>query len=222
MVKIIKKVTGLGNDIEIKGYSVDKDEKMVFNHTFEAERKLRAFLHDTSINYGEFSIDDKDKLAIVLSKSIDYKSLKENCRTAFQDFGEEEITLLFSFLQKNKTLYSKWHSFSLKLMREIREDLYKNPKNQMNILIEKGIKKSIQTSFDKYKYIPVGFLDDEIYNPVVKRSINQSIRIVSAILKKYGDLEAIVIEMPRETNEQEEKKKLQKYKGIMKKKRMKL
>lgn len=213
MVKIIKKVTGLGNDIEIKGYSVDKDDKMVFNHTFEAERKLKAFLQDSRINYEEFSIDDKDKFAIVLSKSMDYKSLQENCQTYFPNFGEEEITLLFSFLQKNKSLYSRWHSFSLKLMREIREDLYKNPKNQMNILIEKGIKKSIQTSFDKYKYIPVGFLDDEIYNPVVKRSINQSIRIINAIIKKHGDLEAIVIEMPRETNEIEEKKKLRKIQG---------
>lgn len=213
MVKILKEVTGLGKDIDIKGYSVDKDNKMVFNHTFEAERKLRAFLQDTSINYEEFSIEDKDKLAIVLSKSMDYKSLEKNCVREFPNFGEEEIKLLFSYLQKNKSLYSRWHSFSLRLMKEMREDLYKNSKNQMNILVERGIKKSIKANFSKFKYIPVGFLDDEIYNPVVKRSINQSIRIVNAILKKYGDLEAIVIEMPRDTNENEAKKKIQKIQG---------
>lgn len=126
---------------------------------------------------------------------------------------------LFSFLvmkinttlKTNKSLYSKWHSFSLKLMRELREDLYKKPVNQMNILIEKGIKKSVKKSFDKYKYIPEGFLNDDIYNPVVRRSVNQSIKIINAIIKKYGDLEAIVIEMPRETNNEIEKKKKMKH-----------
>jgi len=213
MVKIIKEVTGIDGAIEIKGYSVDKDEKMVFNHTFEVERKLKGFLSGTSINYEDFDIDDKDRLALVLSKSMDYKSLLKNCKKDFPGFNDEDIALLFSFLQKNKSLYSKWHSFSLKVMREMREELYKNSKNQMNILIEKGIKKSIKDNFSKYKYIPVGFLNDEIYNPVVKRSINQSIEIVNAIIKKYGDLEAIVIEMPRETNEEDERKKLQKIQG---------
>lgn len=90
----------------------------------------------------------------------------------------------------------------------MREELYSKPKNQMNYLIEKGIKKNVQDSFEGYKYIPIGFLDEEIYNPIVRRSINQSIRIVNAIMKNHGDLEAIIIEMPRETNEQEEKKKI--------------
>jgi len=210
MVKLIKVATGLGNDIDIKGYSVDKDEKMVFNHTFEAERKLSRFLQDTSINYEDFSLEDKDRLSEILNKSKDYKSLVKNCEDEFSNFKEDDMALLFSFLQKNKTLYSNWHSFSLKIMREMRGDLYKNPKNQMNLLIEKGIKKSIEADFSKYKYIPLNFLDDEIYNPVVKRSVNQSIKIINSIIKKHGDLEAIIIEMPRDANEKEEREKLQK------------
>ena len=90
----------------------------------------------------------------------------------------------------------------------MRDELYSSSKNQMNILIEKGLKKSLQNSFESYEYIPVEFLNEEIYNPVVKRSVNQSIRIVNVIMKKHGDLEAIIIEMPRETNEKEERKKL--------------
>ncbi len=59
----------------------------------------------------------------------------------------------------------------------------------MNILIEKGLKKSLQNSFESYEYIPpVEFLNEEIYNPVVKRSVNQSIRIVNVIMKKNMEI----------------------------------
>ncbi len=209
MINIIKKVTNLENENEIKGYRIDKKENPEF-HNFEAERKIKLFLEDTNIDYESFTIEKKDKLAEILSRSPDFKSLKKNCNKLFPEFSDEDINSLFSFLQNNKSLYSRWHSFSLKLMKEMKDELYKKPKNQMNILIEKGIKKSVQDSLNKSKYIPIGFLDDEIYNPVVRRSVNQSIRIINAILKKYGDLEAIIIEMPRETNEKDERDKITK------------
>ena len=206
---IIKKVTYIDDESEIKGYRINKDEKPEF-HTFEAERKIRMFLEDTSIDYDSFDIEKKDKLAEVLSLSMDLKTLIEKCRKSFPEFSEEEVDLLFNFLQKNKSLYgnNKWHSFSIKLMQEMRGHLYKKSINQMNFLIDKGIVKNIQNSFEGYKYIPTGFLNKEIYNPVVKRSINQAIGVINAIIKRYGELEAIIIEMPRETNEKEVKKKI--------------
>lgn len=207
MKNIIKKNSGIEDINDIKGFRIDKKGKAEF-HTFEAERKLKKFLKETSINYEKFDILKKDRLAEVLSVSMDYKSLENNCKKEFPEFNDEEISILFSFLQKNKPLYSKWHSFSLKLMREMRNELYERPRNQMNILVERGIRKNVCDSFEGYKYIPVEFLNDEIYNPIVKRSINQGIRIVNAIMKQYGELEAIIIEMPRDTNEKEEKKKL--------------
>lgn len=207
IMTIIKKNTGLDDINDIKGFRIDKNGKPEF-HTFEVERKIKKFLKGTSINYEEYDIEKKDKLAEVLSLSMDYKTLKKKCNEEFSEFTDEDVQMLFTYLQSNKSAYARWHSFSLKIMREMREELYSEPKNQMNILTEKGIKKNIQDSFKGYKYIPVGFLNEEIYNPVVRRSVNQSIRIVNAIIKKYGDLEAIVIEMPRETNEKEQRKKL--------------
>lgn len=208
MINIIKKVTKTEDENNIKGYRIDKKENPEF-HTFEAERKIKMFLDDTNIDYKSFDIDKKDKLAEVLSMSMDYKSLKKYCQNEFKEFTDEDIDLLFEFLQSNKGLYARWHSFSLKVMKEMRDDLYIEPVNQMNILTDKGIKKTVQKNFDGYKYIPLGFLNEEIYNPVVRRSINQSIGIVNAIIKKYGELEAIIIEMPRETNADDEKKKIQ-------------
>ena len=182
MMNIIKKVTKIEDEKDIKGFRVDKKGNPEF-HNFEVERKAKIFFEGTGIDYNEFDIEKKDKLAQVLSLSMDYKTLKKNCNREFSEFSDEDIEMLFSFLQKNKASYAKWHSFSLKLMREMREELYSNPKNQMNILIEKGIKKSVQDSFEGYKYVPVGFLNEEIYNPIVRRSVNQSIRIVNAIMK---------------------------------------
>ena len=207
IMTIITKNTGLEDINDIKGFRIDKNGKPEF-HTFEVERKIIKFLKNTSINYEEFDIEKKDRLAEVLSLSMDYKTLKKKCNEEFPEFTDEDTEILFAYLQSNKSAYAKWHSFSLKIMREMSEDLYSKPKNQMNFLTDKGLKKSIQDSFKGYKYIPVGFLNEEIYNPVVRRSVNQSIRIVNAIMKKYGDLEAIVIEMPRETNEIEQRKKL--------------
>lgn len=209
VLKTIKKVAKLEDESEIKGYRIDKKEKPEF-HTFEAERKLRLYLEDTSIDYSKFDINQKDKLAEILSLSMDYKTLNEKCKKEFPKFSQDDIKLLYDFLQSNKKLYSlnKWHSFSLKLMREMREELYSSSKNQMNYLTDKGLIKDIQDSFEGYKYIPADFLNDKIYNPVVRRSVNQAIKIINAILKKYGDLEAIIIEMPRETNEQEKKQKI--------------
>ncbi|NLJ98256.1 MAG: type II CRISPR RNA-guided endonuclease Cas9 [Tissierellia bacterium] len=207
MMSIIKKTTEIEDEKDVKGFRIDKKGNPEF-HNFEIERKAKIFFEGTNINYDEFDIEEKDKLAKVLSLSMDFKTLKKNCNKEFPEFRDEDIEMIFSFLQNNKASYAKWHSFSLKLMREMREELYSKPKNQMNYLIEKGIKKNVQDSFEGYKYIPIGFLDEEIYNPIVRRSINQSIRIVNAIMKNHGDLEAIIIEMPRETNEQEEKKKI--------------
>lgn len=209
MTNIIKKITKIEDENNIKGFRIDKKGNPEY-HTFEIERKISKFLKDTDIDYDNLNIEEKDELAKILSKSMDYKSLVNNCKNSFLNFTEEETKLLFDFLQNNKNLYSRWHSFSLKLMREMREDLYTKRINQMNFLTEKGIKKSLKGTFENHKYIPIGFLDDEIYNPIVRRSINQSIKIINAIFKKYGDLESIVIEMPRDTNEEEQKKKLKK------------
>ena len=63
---------------------------------------------------------------------------------------------------------------------------------------------------ENFKYIDEKLLTEEIYNPVVAKSIRQAIKIVNAAIKEYGDFDNIVIEMARETNEDDEKKAIQK------------
>lgn len=57
-------------------------------------------------------------------------------------------------------------------------------------------------------YIPVDVISYEIYNPVVRRSVRISFKILNAVLKKYKVLDTIVIEMPRDRNSDEERKRI--------------
>ena len=79
----------------------------------------------------------------------------------------------------------------------------------MTILKRIGKQKTTSSS-NKTKYIDEKLLTEEIYNPVVAKSVRQAIKIVNAAIKEYGDFDNIVIEMARATNEDDEKKAIQK------------
>lgn len=48
--------------------------------------------------------------------------------------------------------------------------------------------------------------NEDIFNPVVRRSVRISFKILNALMKKYGTLDEVVIEMPRDRNSDEQKK----------------
>ncbi|CAD0158565.1 CRISPR-system-like protein [Streptococcus thermophilus] len=92
---------------------------------------------------------------------------------------------------------------------ELIPELYETSEEQMTILKRLGKQKTTSSS-NKTKYIDEKLLTEEIYNPVVAKSVRQAIKIVNAAIKEYGDFDNIVIEMARETNEDDEKKAIQK------------
>ena len=94
-------------------------------------------------------------------------------------------------------------------MMELIPELYETSEEQMTILKRLGKQKTTSSS-NKTKYIDEKLLTEEIYNPVVAKSVRQAIKIVNAAIKEYGDFDNIVIEMARETNEDDEKKAIQK------------
>src|SRR5699024_4925130 len=49
---------------------------------------------------------------------------------------------------------------------------------------------------------------NDIFNPVASKSVREALKIVNAVLKKYGHIEYIVIEMPRDKNLDEERKQI--------------
>jgi len=209
MMKIITKVVNCTKD-DVKGYRVDSKQKPEF-HSFEGYRKLRNYLLlDQEFNIEELSREDFDKLAEILTLNTEYMQIINQIKTDIPTLSEEVRAEIAIFRKDYPALFSKWHSLSLKAMKEIEEELWTTSNNQMQLFTQNGVFKSKSEQFKGLKYIPVEPLLAEIYNPVVKGSIRESIKVINAILKKYGPLDAIVIEMPRETNEKEEKQKIEK------------
>lgn len=51
-------------------------------------------------------------------------------------------------------------------------------------------------------------VSDKILNPVVAKSVRISFRIFNELLKKYKHFDQIVLELPRDKNSDEEKKRI--------------
>lgn len=68
------------------------------------------------------------------------------------------------------------------------------------------------TKFSKYKYFPDNIFENEVMSGTVKRTFNQAIKVLNAILKskKYQEYELshIIIELARELNSEEEKNRI--------------
>lgn len=222
VISIIKDVCKLENNLDIKGYRTDKSGNPEF-HTMEANRNIKRFIgeNDFSFSYEDLDVNILNKFAEVLNKSYDMGLMIKLAGEELKFLNDEDIRLLYRYRQENKALYSRWHSFSLKLMEEIRSELYEEPKNQMQILSEKVLSRKNTEVFQKYKYIPVDIMEEDIYNSVVRKSLRESIKIVNAILKNNDDLEVIVVEMPRDSNEENAKKKIVKMQEDNKKEKKK-
>lgn len=193
---------------DIKGYRIDKSDKAEI-HTFEAYRKMKTL---ETIDVEQMEREKLDKLAYVLTLNTEREGIQEALDHEFADgtFSQEQVDELVQFRKANSSIFGKgWHNFSVKLMMELIPELYATSEEQMTILTRLGKQKTTSSS-NKTKYIDEKQLTEEIYNPVVAKSVRQAIKIVNAAIKKYGDFDNIVIEMARETNEDDEKKAIQK------------
>lgn len=193
---------------DIKGYRIDKSDKAEI-HTFEAYRKMKTL---ETIDIEQMEREKLDKLAYVLTLNTEKEGIQEALEHEFADgtFSQEQIDELVQFRKANSSIFGKgWHNFSVKLMMELIPELYATSEEQMTILTRLGKQKTTSSS-NKTKYIDEKRLTEEIYNPVVAKSVRQAIKIVNAAIKEYSDFDNIVIEMARETNEDDEKKAIQK------------
>ncbi|MBA1393376.1 type II CRISPR RNA-guided endonuclease Cas9, partial [Lactobacillus sp. XV13L] len=106
---------------------------------------------------------------------------------------------------------NKWHRFSLKTMKVLIPELLNRSTEQMTLLSEMGLLKKDQKKYQNNKYVPYKQIAQDIYNPVAAKSVREALKIVNAVLKKYGEISYIVIEMPRDKNEDEEKKQIEQF-----------
>lgn len=204
--KLIK--AAIGEEIEsLSGARVDKDDKEIF-HTFETYRKMKKELEKEGLDIERFQTEELDEIGRILTLNTDKESIEEAIDDKALNLTADEKNCLVEFRKKNTSAFSKWQSLSLKIMRELIPELYRQPKEQMTLLTEMGV---FRSNTDRYKdcgKIPAEDVLEEIYNPVVRRSVRIAVQIINALVKKYGNPEEIVIEMPRDKNEDDQKKRI--------------
>lgn len=206
MRKIIADVMGEKIE-EFHGARVDKSEKEIF-HKFEIYNKMRKAFADLDTDIAEFSREELDEIGYILTINTDKEALVEAFHNSGIGITDQIRDCLIAFRKNNSSLFGKWHSFSLKIMNELIPEMYEQPKEQMTFLTEMGVLQKKTDEFAGLKYIPVDAASEDIFNPVVRRSVRISFKILNEILRKYKALDEVIIEMPRDRNSEEQKKRI--------------
>ncbi len=206
--KIIKDVIK-DKDCQITGARIDKNEKEIF-HSFEAYNKIRRALEEIDFDINSFSREELDDIGDILTLNTDRESILKAIKRKGMDLTGDVVDCLIKVRKGNASLFSKWQSFGYTIMRELIPELYAQPKNQMELLTDMGVFKSRGDKFAECREIPADIITDEIYNPVVAKTVRITVRILNALIEKYGYPDRIVIEMPRDKNSDEEKSRITK------------
>ncbi len=203
--KIICTVSG-ENAETIEGARI-KDDKHIY-HSFEAYRKMKKALSEAGRNIEEYERAELDEIGRILTLNTEHESIEKELIDSGIGMSKEEIDSLINLRKEDGKPFSKWHSFSLKLLNILIPEMYEQPKEQMTLLSEMKLLKSSDELYKGLKYIPQEVMTNEIYNPVVVRSARIAVKALNAVIKKYGNPELVVIEMPRDKNDEEQKQRI--------------
>lgn len=101
---------------------------------------------------------------------------------------------------------SGYHALSYKAMDAMMDDLWETDMNQMQIITASGLHNDDSENLKGWKNIP--FNDESILSPVVRRSFHEAVKVVNAVRNHYGELESVVVEMARDRNSEEKRKRI--------------
>lgn len=216
----IAKICGVKKE-DIFGFRIDKSEKPIFTK-FEGYNELlkiaKSVNEETTIEGKKQLVDDISEI-LTKEKSIDTRVKKLIDDLKLSTSLAKEIAKSGGF--------TTYHSLSFKAINLILEDLLKTSKNQMELFTGAGIK-PYNHNFNKGHQLSAN-LSDWIVSPVVKRSINETIKVFNALRKylkvRYGDdaeFSDVVLELAREKNSQEKKDLIKKIQKANEEKRYKI
>ncbi|HHU56167.1 MAG TPA: type II CRISPR RNA-guided endonuclease Cas9 [Acholeplasmataceae bacterium] len=147
-------------------------------------------------DYVDSIIEILTRLKGIDERKIELSNLNQNLFT-------ENVTNVLA----NISGITGYHALSFKALRNMIPELIETNENQMQILTRTGLLKSKKEDMKGLKNIP--FDEETVLSPVAKRSINEAIKVINAIRKRYGELDSIIIEMPRDRNSEDRRKRIQ-------------
>lgn len=188
------------NEDEIKGYRIDKKGKALFTEFKGYKILKKLFLNcGQSISLEDYEMLDEIIEIVTKKKGIDER--KDALKELKWDLSDDIINSL-----SEVTGIVGYHSLSLKAIRELDSELYKTSLNQMQLLHELKMFDKNRPSYKGKKNIVAD--SEAILSPVAKRAQNETFKVINALRKKYGEFDSIVVEMTRDKNSQEQKKRI--------------
>lgn len=184
------------NPEDIKGFRVTSTGKPEFTtfkiyHDIKKVTSRKEVLEDTAL---------LDQIAELLTIYQSPEDIQEELETLDTVLTNDEINDISQL-----TGYTGTHRLSLKAIQLILDELWHSTDNQMAVFNRlKLVPKKVDLS--KQDEIPTILVEDFILSPVVKRAFIQSIKVVNAVIKKYGLPKDIIIELAREKNSDDARK----------------
>lgn len=213
MMKIIQKVTQ-SEEKDISGYRIDRKDKPEI-HSMTIYRKVRNKFLGEDVDIDEWPIEFLDKLGRILTLNTENGEIRralKNEQQAYSFLDDSLIDLIIESKQAfNLDSNNKWHRFSLKTMKLLIDELLQSSDEQMTILTNLGLIHEYKKDYSERNGIDIKNLSENIYNPIVRKSVKQSMEIFNELVKKYKDIAYIVIEMPRDGDEDEQRRQTQKF-----------
>ena len=185
---------------EVTGFRIDKNENALITEFKGYSKVLKVF----KSYHLEHLLEDKsivDNIIDIETKAKEINERAEKIKEMYPDFSSELINDLSSIKG-----VSGYHSLSFKAMHIITQELLNTSMNQMEILHEIDLFNKNRKSLKGKKNIEPD--DEAILSPVAKRAHRETFKVINALRKKYGEFDSIVIEMTRDKNSLEQKRRI--------------
>lgn len=185
---------------DISGFRIDNKDKNIVTE-FKGYKKLKKVLDKY---YKEISLKDYEMLdfvAEILTKKKGMEERKLALHDSKYNFSEdclEELSTMVGF--------TAYHSLSFKAMRLLNEELYKTDMNQMQLIHMMHLKEDSDVKLKGKKQVEID--DESILSPVARRAQRETFKVINALRRRYGEFDSIVIEMTRDKNSDDRKKRI--------------
>src|SRR5699024_9753464 len=137
-----------------------------------------------------------------------YHRREEKLIKIFTDYENQKAKQMIDAF-KESTVFKGYHSLAKKVMNLVMNDLWHTNQNQMELFSALGLEeKRLEHIKNKSK---ITFDDTAILSTVAKRAHRETIKIVNAVRKKYGEMDSIVIETAREKNSKDKRDNYRKF-----------
>lgn len=191
------------DEVDIKGYRIDKNQKAIFTE-FKGYKKIKSILEKEGYSISLNDYEMLDKIIEILTNKKGIQERKDCLYHLEYKLSDSVVDTL-----ANTTGITGYHSLSFKALNLLNKELFESEMNQMQLLHELKL-------FDKNRVSHKGKKNIEsdpeaILSPVAKRAQNETFKVVNALRKKYGEFDSIVVEMTRDKNSDEKKKRISNY-----------